>query len=84
MPRYYFNLRNDISVDDEEGVDLPDEATASERAVKYAVEMAAVGVAERRHLDVHHRIEVTNGAGELLFTVEFGDVVKIDGVASAR
>jgi hypothetical protein len=40
--------------------------------------MAALSVAERQHLDVHHRIEVRDETGEPLFTVEFGDVVKIE------
>jgi hypothetical protein len=78
MPRYFFNIRNDVSVDDEEGVELPDRETARAWATKYAVEMAALSVAERQHLDVHHRIEVRDETGEPLFTVEFGDVVKIE------
>jgi hypothetical protein len=78
MPLYFFNLRNDVSVDDEEGVELPDIETARAWASKYAVEMAALSVAERQHLDVHHRIAVTNESGKLLVTVEFGDVVRIE------
>ena len=78
MPRYFFNLRNDVRVDDEEGVELPDVETARAWASKYAVEMAALSVAERQHLALHHRIEVTDESGMLLVTVEFGDVVRIE------
>jgi hypothetical protein len=78
MPRYFFNLRNDLSADDEEGLDLPDLESARKCAVKYAVEMAGVSVAEHQHLDLHHRIEVVDEARTPLFTVEFGDVVKIE------
>ena len=78
VPRYFFNIRNDIALDDPEGVDLPDEDTARAWANKYAVEMAALSVAEHQHLNVHHRIEVADEAGTFLFTVEFGDVVKIE------
>lgn len=78
MPRYFFNLRNDMSVDDEEGRELPDLETARSWARKYAAEMAAVSVVDHHHLNLHHRIEVTDEAGLIVVVVEFRDVVRIE------
>ena len=41
MPRFYFHLRNDLSVDDEEGVELPDLAAARDHAIYNARSIAA-------------------------------------------
>lgn len=77
MQRYYFHLRNDMSVDDEEGQELPDLEAARGVAAQYALDMSAVSIRERAKLNLHHRIEVANDAGEIVLTVEFGDVVAI-------
>ncbi len=78
MPRFFFNLRNDLSVDDDEGKELPGLDAAHEAARKIAIEMAALSVAEHQHLDLHHRIEVADETGSILIVVEFGDVVRIE------
>jgi hypothetical protein len=78
VPLYYFHLRNDLSVDDEEGTELPDAAAAHARARKYAADMSAASVLEHGKLNLHHRIEVTDEAGQPVATVEFGDVVTIE------
>ena len=78
MARFYFNLRDDMSVDDHEGLDLPDLTAAGEQAERFALDMAAASVRERGKLDLHHRIEVTDDLGEHLLTVKFGDVVTVE------
>jgi hypothetical protein len=78
MPRFYFHLRNDLSVDDEEGIELPDLDAARARANAYAVDMSAASVVEHRKLNLHHRIDVAGQSGERLFTIKFGDVVAIE------
>ena len=79
MPRYFFNLRDDIDAIDEEGRELPDLAAAREAAVLYAVEMAGASVTEQRKLDLSHRIEVADKAGAVLDQVEFRDVIRVEG-----
>jgi hypothetical protein len=71
MPRSYFDMSNDLSVDGEEGMDLPDVNAARLQAEKYAIEMAGAEVLEHRKLNAHHPIEVTDENGELVHTVEF-------------
>ena len=78
MARYYFHLRNDLSVDDEEGEEYPTLEAARERAVQYALDMSAASVVEERKLNLHHRIEVADSDRRIVFAVEFGDVVKIE------
>ena len=77
MPRYFFHLRNDLNVDDDEGRELPDLQAAHDHAVRAAVDMAAVSVVEHRKVNLHHRIEVADKTGKILFNVEFGEVLTI-------
>ena len=78
VPRFYFNLRNDLSVDDEEGEEYPTLEAARKRAEQYALDMSAASVMEHHKLNLHHRIEIADSDGQTLLTVEFGDVVKVE------
>jgi hypothetical protein len=78
MPRYFFHLRNDLSVDDEEGQELPGLEAARTRAEKYALDMSAASILEHRKVNLHHRIEVGDDTGQIVLTVEFGDVVTVE------
>jgi len=79
MPRYFFNLRNDLDVDDLEGLDLPNLEAAHVEAVRLTRNMVAVGAQEEGRINLSHRIEVTDSNGTALFTVKFGDAVRIEG-----
>jgi hypothetical protein len=76
MPRFYFHLFNDMTSIDDEGIELPDEAVAMERAANITREMAADSV-RRGHLILDHRIEVADEHGDTIGTVHFRDVVEI-------
>jgi hypothetical protein len=78
MPRFYFHLRNDMSVNDEEGIELPNVESVRVRAEQYALDMSAASVLEQRKINLHHRIEVADEAGQTVLTIEFGDVVTIE------
>ncbi len=67
-----------MSVDDEEGLELPNLEAARARAEAYALDMTAATVLEERKINLHHRIEVTDGMGQKVLTVEFGDLVTIE------
>ena len=79
MPRYFFNLRNDLDVDDHEGVVFPDLGEARLRGAAYAKNMAAVSVTEHGRINLSHHIDIADETGQVLSTVRFGDVVKITG-----
>jgi hypothetical protein len=75
--RFYFHLHNDIDTQDEEGVELADEAAAKAHAEEEALVMAAESVRNGR-LDRDHFIEVAGADGAALFKVTFGEVVAVD------
>ena len=77
MPRYFFNLYDDIVAIDEEGSELPDVSAARARAIASAREMSCAEVL-KGHLSLHHRIDVTDESGTVVCTVHFADVVVID------
>ena len=72
-----FHLRNDMSVDDVEGLGLAGLSEARARAEQYAVDMTAASVLEQRKINFGHRIEVANDSGEIVHTVRFGEVIEI-------
>ena len=76
MPRYFFDLRDDIDVDDEEGCVLPDVDSALGHARIEAQEMICACVAEGRHVDLEHRIEVRDENGEVATVVQFAEAAR--------
>jgi hypothetical protein len=74
--RYFFHLHSDVETQDEEGVDLPDEAAARDRAEDEARMMAAASV-QQGYLNLSDCIHVTDKTGRLVLKVLFGDVVKL-------
>lgn len=72
MPRYYFNLRSYSEADDAEGVELVDEAAARELAAESARDLVYAGIANG-WLNLDHRIEVVDEAGDHVMTVVFRD-----------
>lgn len=76
MPRFYFHLFNDETIQDNEGTQLPNAAVALQSAAGMARDMAAESVRNGR-LTLHHRIEVVGDGGETIGSVYFRDVVQI-------
>ncbi len=70
--------RNDLSVDDEEGQELPDAEAARAWAQRYALDMTAASVLEQHKINLHHRIQVTNESEQDVLTVRFGDVITVE------
>lgn len=77
MPRFYFHLRNDLVVDDDEGMELPNLAAARDHAVFNARSIAAENVHKGR-LNLSHRIEIAADSGQILSTVTFADAVQVE------
>jgi hypothetical protein len=76
MPRYCFNLFDDLDTIDEEGLDLPDREAAEATGLLFARAMAAEQVG-RGKLSLSHRIEIADARGEVLKTIRFADAVEI-------
>ena len=76
MPLYYFNLFNDEVVIADEGIELPDEETAQQFAIREARALAAESV-RQGHLTLSHRIDYADEAGPI-GTVRFGEAVEVN------
>jgi hypothetical protein len=78
MPRYYFHIYDDIDVRDEDGIDFPDLASAERAALDGAREMMCGQVMDGR-LNLRHRVEIEDEAGERLMVLPFSDAIRIEG-----
>lgn len=76
MPRYFFNLFNDITAIDDEGSDWGDDAAALAHALLSAREIASVSVL-RGELNLEDHIEVLAEDRRLVARVSFRDAVRI-------
>ena len=77
MPLYYMHVCNGAGfVEDEEGRDLPDDATAHSEAIAAARDIMGADL-RNGELDLSSFIEVEDENRKLLFTIHFADAVKI-------
>ena len=76
MPRFYFNLYNDIIAIDDEGVELPDLAAAELQARTAAAQIIAERIAEGGRLNLNHRIEVEDEQRHVVMTLPFSALVE--------
>ena len=74
---FYFYLINDVDAPDDEGTDLPDLEAAMQHARRLVRFTAAENVKVDGKIVLSHRIDVEDGAGNVLGTVTFGDVVNV-------
>ena len=78
MPRFFFHIRDGESVDDPDGMFLPDARTARLEAIRSARDIMAEDV-RRGRLSLSSSIEVTDENGEPILAVPFREVVDIEG-----
>ena len=76
MPRFFFHIRDGESIEDPDGMYLPDTRTARLEAVRSAREIMA-GDVRRGRLALSSWIEVTDEHGEAIFAVPFAEAVEI-------
>jgi hypothetical protein len=76
MPRYYFNIYNHEVTLDDEGRELPDLGAARELALESARELVCESV-HQGHLNLDHRIEVTDESGESVIVLTFREAFTI-------
>ncbi len=78
VARFYFHLRNDVSVDDEEGREFPDLAAAHSWAIEMARDMACASIREG-HLNPGHYVFATDEQGQEVTRVSFRDTFTMEG-----
>jgi hypothetical protein len=76
MPRFFFNLRDEISVEDKEGKELPDALKAREMAVTCARGMMAEDIKDGR-LMLKDEIDIVDERGEKILTLPFREAIEI-------
>ena len=76
MPRFFFHIRDGESIDDPDGMYLPDTRSAHLEAVRSARDIMAEDV-RRGRLPLSSWIEVTDENGEAIFAVPFAEAVEI-------
>lgn len=77
MPRFFFNVYDDIVALDDEGVTLPDVEAAKQEALRGARSLAAEQVLAGR-LNLQHWIEASDETGAVVATVTFRDAVAVE------
>ena len=77
MPRFFFHLRDGESIDDPDGMFLPDTRMARIEAIRSARDIMAEDV-RRGRLSLSFSIEVTDENGEPILAVPFREVVEIE------
>lgn len=78
MPRYFFNIRNDLTADDEEGLELADDESARETALEAARSLVCESV-RNGHLNLDHFIEILDEGRQPLLKLTFRDAFTIEG-----
>ncbi len=76
MPRYYFNVYDDIIAIDEEGLDLPNVEAARLQALIGARDLIATQV-RHGYFVRSHWIDVTDERGELVLKLPFAEAVDV-------
>ena len=75
MPRYYFDLHNDLDVIDDQGVILATFEDARAHAFLEAREMIRSSVDGYARIDLGHRIAIRDEHGAMVGTVRFDEAV---------
>jgi hypothetical protein len=78
MPRYHINIFNDLDVIDEEGVELPDLASAKLRAIGGGREIMAEHLKAGCPLRLFHRLEIADEGGRVLAVISFRELMTIE------
>ena len=76
MPRYFFNVYDDVVAVDEEGLDLPNLQAARLHAIAGARDLI-VSQVKHGYMIRSHWIDVADEQGAIVGTVTFGDAVEI-------
>jgi hypothetical protein len=76
VPRFYFDLHNDVDALDQEGKQLDGIESARKIALAEAREMIEASVTEGR-IDLNHFIQVRDESGNIVHRLQFGEAITI-------
>ena len=78
MPRYFFDLHNDLDSGDEEGKVLPDDEAARAHGIAEAVEMVAAAAKEHGKIDLGHWIRIRSEDSQTVAKIRFDEAVRFE------
>ena len=76
MPRYFFNVYDDVVAIDDEGVELPSLEAAKLQALAGARELIGEQV-KHGYVERSHWIDICDEQGSTLHTLRFSDAIEI-------
>ena len=71
MPVFHFNVFDGVTIIDKEGSELPDMTFARREAIRYSGALLEEGFDKGGDFGKEWRMEVTDGAGLILFRLDF-------------
>lgn len=77
MPKYYFDLHNDVDAPDFEGRDLPDLEAVRSHLTKEVRAMLKASIDENGRIDLRHHIDVRDESGSIIHVMHFEDAITI-------
>ena len=77
MPRYYFDLHNDVDAIDEEGRELPDLEAVKADVLKEVRAMIKTSIDETGRIDLRHHIDVRDEHDSVVYVMHFEDAVTV-------
>lgn len=77
MPRFFFDLHNDVDLQDDEGRELPNADAVAAAAMTEARQLIKVSIDETGRIDLRHHIDVRNDRGETVYVIHFEDAVSV-------
>ena len=77
MPRYYFDLHNDVDAIDDEGRELPDLEAVRADVLKEVRAMIKTSIDETGRIDLRHHIDVRDENDAVVYVMHFEDAVTV-------
>lgn len=77
MPRYFFDLYNDMDVLDEEGKELPDLEAAKAAGLGEVREMLQASITDTGTINLCHHIDIRDETGRIVHVIHFQDAVTV-------
>lgn len=78
MPRFFFHIRDDLDISDEEGAELPDIGAARGRAIASARALMCETMGNEGRITLSHRIDIEDDSHTVVASVPFSAAVRIE------
>lgn len=77
MPRFFFDLHNDVEAIDPEGKEFPDLQAAKANLLIEVREMIQASIEDSGKVDLRHHIDIRDESGAVVCVMHFEDAVTV-------